>query len=298
LITAFSPGQITGFFSTHSVKDPLLTGSIGAGICIQKGVKTTVNISPSQKFQLNIFINKFPCHNAKVSNSVVQQLIGRSDKKFSLTINHYLDIPIKCGYGSSGAAALSLSYALNEALNLGLSKTEAAQVAHIAEVRCKTGLGTVLGAYHGGLQIRLQPGAPGIGKTSQIPINDKKIVATFTLGQLSTTNLLLNSSLIKSINNTGDKYLIQLLNKPNYEYFLHLSRQFALMINFFPLDFFNFMKLANRFDMICSMNLFGNSLFSILSANELTEFYNLFLKSKLYGHIFFSNINYSGAKIV
>ena len=108
----------------------------------------------------------------------------------------------------------------------------------------------------------------------------------------------MNSSLIKSINNNGGKFLIQLLNKPNYEYFLHLSRQFALMIKFFPLDFFNFMKLANRFDMICSMNLFGNSLFSILRANELTEFYNLFLKSKLYGHVFFSNINYSGAKIV
>ena len=58
------------------------------------------------------------------------------------------------------------------------------------------------------------------------------------------------------------------------------------------------MKLADRFDMTCSMNLFGNSLFSILNINETQEFYNLFLKSNIPGYILFSPINHSGAKLI
>lgn len=298
MITAFSPGQITGFFATHIEKDPLLTGSIGAGICLQKGVKTTVEILPSTKFKLKIYINGISSHNALVSNSVVNQMIDTSNHKFELVIKHHLDIPIQRGYGSSGASALSLSYALNEALKLGLNDIQAAQIAHIAEIKCKTGLGTVLGTYHGGAQIRFQPGAPGIGKVFQIPITQKKIIATFTLGNLSTSTILNNSNIIKLINKNGNEFLNQLLHKPTNENFLKLSRRFSLLINFFPLEFYKFMKFADRFGMICSMNLFGNSLFSILRTNEINEFYNLFLKSNLRGNIFFSSINHSGAYII
>ena len=52
--------------------------------------------------------------------------------------------------GCSAAVALSLSIALNDALECELSKIEVAQIAHNVEIECKTGLGDVLAAYHGG----------------------------------------------------------------------------------------------------------------------------------------------------
>ena len=197
MITAFSPGYITGFFEANYSKNQLLTGSTGAGICLEKGVTPTVDVIPSTKFRLKIFINGILYPNALVSRSVVNQMINKSDCQQELIINHFLNVPILCGYGSSGSSALSLSYALNESLNLGFTKIEAAQKAHVAEIKCKTGLGTVLGTYYGGAQIRSHPGAPGIGKISPIPITNKNTIASFTLGHLPTSNILNNSKLIK-----------------------------------------------------------------------------------------------------
>ena len=298
LVTSFSPGYITGFFKVNHSKNQLLTGSTGAGVCLEKGVKTTVDVLPSKKFKLKININGIPYPDAIVSKSVVDQMINKSNCQHEIVINHFVNIPILSGYGSSGSSALSLSYALNELLGLGFTKIEAAQKAHIAEIQCKTGLGTVLGTYYGGVQIRSHPGAPGIGKVTKIPISNNKVVVSFTSGSLSTSNILNNQKLIKLINTVGKTSLKHLTRDPSSDKFLELSRNFSLQINFFPFAFYKFMKLADRFDMTCSMNLFGNSLFSILNINETQEFYNLFLKSKIPGYILFSPINHSGAKLI
>ena len=159
-------------------------------------------------------------------------------------------------------------------------------------------MGTVLGTYYGGAQIRSHPGAPGIGKVSPILITNNNTIASFTLGHLPTSNILNNSKLIKLINIFGRQSLKQLINNPSSDEFLKLSRKFSLQINFFPSELFEFMKLADRFDMICSMNLFGNTIFSILKNNEINEFYRLFLKNNISGCLLFSSINHSGAKII
>ena len=100
------------------------------------------------------------------------------------------------------------------------------------------------------------------------------------------------------INTAGKTSLKHLTRDPSSDKFLESSRNFSLQINFFPFAFYKFMKLADRFDMTCSMNLFGNSLFSILNINETQEFYNLFLKYNIPGYILFSSINHSGAKLI
>ena len=58
------------------------------------------------------------------------------------------------------------------------------------------------------------------------------------------------------------------------------------------------MKLADRYDIVCSMNMFGNSIFSIIKSNEKVEFYNLFRKSNIKGKLIFSNIDNIGARLL
>ncbi len=62
-----------------------------------------------------------------------------------------------------------MAFALNKALETNLSRTKIGQIAHNAEIHCKTGLGTVLSSYHGGFEIRTKHGAPGIGSLQKIP---------------------------------------------------------------------------------------------------------------------------------
>jgi mevalonate kinase len=59
-------------------------------------------------------------------------------ENFEVTVDHHLEVPIGAGFGTSGAAALSLALALNNIFGLGMSKAEAAQIAHVAEIKCKT----------------------------------------------------------------------------------------------------------------------------------------------------------------
>lgn len=297
MISAFSPGQITGFFKSHYSNDLLFSGSTGAGVCITHGVKTSVTLKPSQKTKFKIKINNKSTNDALVSQFVAKTITSKLDQNYDIYIQHYSDLPIGCGYGSSGSAALSLAYALNEALSLDMSPEKAAQIAHTAEIKCRTGLGTVLSLYHGGAQLRLAPGAPGIGKVLKFN-SSNRVIATFTLGNLSTKYILSNPSVHFYINDIGQTLLQEFTDNPSADFFLTLSRNFTLAMNFFPYQLYQFMKLAARYDITCSMNMFGHSIFSLIKSNEKTEFYNLFRKSKLKGKLFFSNIDNIGARLL
>ncbi len=48
---------------------------------------------------------------------------------------------------------------------------QAAQIAHSADIICKTGLGTVISEFTGGFEIRTSFGGPGIGKILKMPIS-------------------------------------------------------------------------------------------------------------------------------
>ena len=89
---------------------------------------------------------------------------------WNVDISHASKFPMGRGYGTSGAGALGLSLALNEVMGLSLADIEAAQIAHLSEIACKTGLGTVLSAFSGGMTLRTKPGAPGVGRTFDIPV--------------------------------------------------------------------------------------------------------------------------------
>ncbi len=67
---------------------------------------------------------------------------------------------------------LSLSYALNDALNIGLGRNQTAQIAHHGDIACKTGLGTVIAESVGGFEMRTSIGAPGIGTLEKIDLRD------------------------------------------------------------------------------------------------------------------------------
>jgi len=142
---AFSPGHITGLFQIcDDAEEPLLKGSRGAGVSITRGVITKVRIERAPETSFEIRINGNGLKSAKVSECVINALLPIAGGNYKILVNHDINVPIGSGFGSSGAGALSLALALNEAFRLGLSRVEAAQVAHIAEVRCKTGLGTVI----------------------------------------------------------------------------------------------------------------------------------------------------------
>ena len=223
---AFSPGHITGFFEIPhgSYSHFLQKGSKGAGFSIDRGIATTAYVYENAKTDYRISINGIQTENAEVSSWVVEEYLKLANRPYFVNVDHDIGIPVGFGLGSSGAAALSLSYALNEALDIGLSRTGAAQIAHHAEIACKTGLGTVIAEFVGGFEIRTGAGAPGIGSLTKIDLENYKAVV-LCLAPISTKSFL--TSRMDEINGLGGMMLSKLSVSRSVDNFLAMSREFA-----------------------------------------------------------------------
>ncbi|HMK33192.1 MAG TPA: GHMP kinase, partial [Nitrosopumilaceae archaeon] len=218
--SAFCPGHITGFFKAEIEENrPEFQGSIGAGFCIKKGVTTRVKILSSEKAGFKIKVRGYQSDNTQVSEFVIGEFFKIVKENYFVEVEHHIEIPVGYGLGSSGAVALSLAFALNKALNTNLSRTQVGQIAHRAEIFCKTGLGTVLSSYHGGFEIRTKQGAPGIGSLRKIRNDSSSIVICFS--PISTKNIIKND--LPKINGLGGKMVDKLIKSRDYREFLDMS---------------------------------------------------------------------------
>ncbi|HDN65856.1 MAG TPA: pantothenate kinase, partial [Methanosarcinales archaeon] len=209
-IAAFAPAHITGFFVICPHENPALAGSLGCGITLEAGVTTRVDVSGSDGSDGS------PC---PTIGSVVSRLTRR---RCSVRITS--DIPIGAGFGASGAGALGVALALNHALSLDLTANQLTEIAHIAEVENRTGLGDVVAQSLGGVVIRRTPGASA--RLDRID-TDAKDVFWVVFDKMPTKEILNDVSAVDRINPAGMESLRELLKMPTVENFMIQSRRFA-----------------------------------------------------------------------
>jgi len=302
LTLAFSPGHITGFFQICDQQDNVLKkGSRGAGVSITKGVKTELSIEPSQeKGTHTIFINNETHTDALVSEKVIDFFFSRTGIKnnFQITVKHYLEIPIGAGLGTSGAGALSLAYALNSAFHQPLTDDEAGQLAHIAEIVCSTGLGTVIAESKGGMEVRTTPGAPGIGQIETISINPRARVLCLIFGPLLTKKVLRNKETRENINKMGDKLVDKFIKAPSLTNFMQYSRRFAEETGLVSRRTKEVFKMLDKLNILCSMPIFGEGVFIIIDKEKYPAIIDLFSKYKDNSQLVLSNIDFQGGRLL
>ena len=296
---AYSPGHITGVVQPYEyLDDPINSGSKGIGFSIHKGVTTKVNITPSRINEIRIEINGERVSNAPISEYVTKSFISNISRNLKISIKHLVDIPIGSGFGTSGAAALSLAYALNQVLGLGLSTIESAKVAHVAEVVCKTGLGTVLAEMHGGFEVRVKQGAPGIGKIIEIPIDGDYVMVALELGTKSTEQMLRELMRKNKTSQLGEQFVNLFLADRSIQNFLNLSKKFSQLMDISH-KLKNASKDAEARGFVCGIALFGDTLFSLVRPNEVNELKNIFSKYRIRNErIIVSQIEKRGARLL
>jgi pantoate kinase len=298
---AFAPCHITGLFQIFDESaDALCVGSKGAGVSLILGAKTTVKIKEAQSYCLRISINDHAANSAAVSRNVVNAFLSRmsTKTKFEITVGHRIPVPIGAGFGTSGAAALSLALTLNEALGLGMSTIEAAQIAHIAEVDCKTGLGTVTAETFGGLEIRVKPGAPGIGELKCLSVPENAVVACHVFGPLSTRKSLTNAETRTRINRFGNKLVNELVEAPTITNFVKLSRRFAEHVGLISQNVRSVLTAADKAGVVCSMPMFGDAVFTITDEKNVEEIAQIFHEYGPGGQTIVSKIDQEGARLL
>ena len=295
MATAFCPAHITGFFKAELDKeDSKQLGSLGAGFSIQKGVKTTVTVRERTKHDISDFaikVNGFESGDMRVSELVLSKF---SVKGKFIDVTHDIDVPVGYGFGCSAAVALSLSIALNDALDCKLTKIQVAQIAHDIEIECRTGLGDVLASYHGGFEVRVKPGAPGIGQVKKINSKEKRDVIIICFNPISTKKFLKEK--ISSINGLGGKMVKKLVESNDTEEFQDMSVKFAKYVNVVTPKMNQVINLLHKNGIKCGVALFGETVFSLVTKdekNKVKEILNQFND----GLIITSKIDNFGARL-
>lgn len=220
MISVFVPSHITGFFSIFDNENPLLKGSLGAGVLLDKGVITEIGRNADESFSIMINGKKDEYNEVIILKTIefMDKELNNDKIQFDLDnilINQTIQVPIGCGFGSSAASAIGTAICINEYFELGLSIEECGKYAHLAEVSLGTGLGDVIAELSKGIVLRTKVGAPGFGEVKSIvphektgfgvfePLKSDFYVITKTLGEISTASIIEDPKHKKLITQVG-----------------------------------------------------------------------------------------------
>jgi len=268
--SAYAPGHLTGFFQIcDEPDDPLLKGSRGSGVSITQGTHTDVKVSPADENSYRIYFNEEPIDGALVSENVLRKMLDKADQPYDVEIRHIIETPLGAGFGSSGGGAISLALALNEALGTGLSYIDAARVAHITEIECKTGLGTVFAATVGGFGVLVKPGGPGIGESIKYDRSDELSVAYLHFGPMATSGALSDPIIRRRINELGGSYVDRIWEDFRPDLFMELSRSFTDHVGITTPRLRRVLDGATEAGVPCTMAMFGEVAFSVVERGEV-----------------------------
>lgn len=289
---AFCPAHITGFFKAEvEEKSPELKGSLGAGFSIKEGVTTQVRITSSEKPGFNIKVTGYQADNTQVSEFVINEFFKLVGNNFFVDVEHHIAVPVGYGLGSSGAVALSLALALNKALETNLTRTQVGQIAHNAEIYCKTGLGTVISSYYGGFEIRTKHGAPGIGSIKKIYNDASAIVICFS--PISTKDFIKNQ--LPRVNGLGGKMVDKLLQSRDYLEFLDMSLEFAKYVGVITPKMNAVISDLQNNGIKSGVAMFGETVFTLIPKSKEDKVMDILKKYD--GIIIKSGIDKSGARV-
>ena len=276
----FAPSHITGFFEVVNHHNPLIRGSRGAGVTLEQGVVTQVDINEGNG-EIIIQINgKSNSQKYPPEMSVSYKTLDLLRKQFyeeiewnnlEIIIRHKTSVPMEAGFGVSAGLALGTSLGLSKILKLPLTFNQAAAAAHQAEVELKTGLGDVMGAVTGGFPIRIEPGAPGFGKADEIfneggSGNGSKgdlFVISKSMGVIETSSILKDHAMTQKVNNVASDMLQKLISNPQITYFMDLSLKFAQETGLIDPEIMEIVNVMRDETMGASMAMLGKTAFAI-----------------------------------
>lgn len=263
--SVFVPSHITGFFEILDNDNPLKKGSRGAGVVMDKGVITKIKITDGEGARIKID-GKIDPRNASITEKtleIMKKNFNLENKK--IKIEHDVQVPIGAGFGTSAAFALGTSVGISKILELPLTFNKAAQIAHLAEVEMKSGLGDVIGEISGGIVLRTKEGAPEIGTTDKIVLNDSEdlFVISKTFGEINTADIIEDPGHKKRINEMGRNLLQELLKDPKPQKFMELSRKFAENTGLMSSEVKETVEIFESETIGASMAMLGNTAFAI-----------------------------------
>jgi len=305
-VRAFCPAGISSFFEICDrtsdgklIADPEQIGARGGGFSPDKGVSTEVTVAEAEEKQVQVFINGESCPEAETTKSVVEMLTAKVSEKYAVTVIHNVDVPIGAGFGSSAAGALGTALALSKALGINLTYNQLGRIAHVAEVKSRTGLGTVGPLLFGGCGLTIEPGAPGIARLDRIPVSPDYRLVVGTFRPCPTKEMLSSPEKREIINKWGRKTLKKILAEPSLENFMGACKEFALGTGFATSRVQKLMEQSEKVGAIgAAQNMLGEAVHALVSVDSVAAVHETFKKLLPKEKILIANIDFQGARLI
>ena len=303
---AFSPAGISSFFEIcdtlpdgKAILNLERVGARGGGFAFKKGVLTQVSVKETEKNSTEVFINERLAPEAETTKTVVQMILENVNEKYAVEVRHKVDVPIGAGFGSSAGGALTTALALAKALDLKMTYNELGRIAHVAEVKCKTGLGTVGPLMIGGCVLTVEPGSPGAAIIDRIPISEDYAVVAGVFGPIPTREILSSQEKRLAVNNWGRKTLEKILAKPSIENFLAYCREFAEKTGFMTPRVKRLMELADEAGAIgAAQNMVGEAVHAVTTLENAERVVQAFKTVLPQENILVAGVDLQGARLI
>ena len=278
-VTACCPGHLSGYFRPVTGTDYRRTGSIGAGIVIEEGVRVRATPSP---------VPGVIARRIGKDGTVIEELRDSPPLAYvagrlraGVLLETVCTLPIGAGFGLSAAALMAAVAATNELFGLGMSPGACAELAHEAEIVHRTGLGDVAACQGGGRDYRLGPGiAAEIHRFSDL---DAPISAV-TFGPLPSPLVLGSADALARV---SAAYPGEYPGTPDA--FFRLSRSFAEMSGLLTDELRELLRECEKHRIMASMTMLGNGVFA--AGEDAGDF----LSS--YGSVFELHVARAGVRI-
>ena len=302
---AFAPGGISSFFEIcDRTKNDLpidkleFVGARGGGFGTKMGVLSEVIVSESDENCIEVMINE-TASKARTTRTTVEMLLEKTSGCYDVLVKHRVDIPIGSGFGSSAAGSLSAALALSKALNLPLTYNQIGRVAHVAEIRCKTGLGTVGPLMIGGCVLSVEPGAPGISVIDRIPIQEDFMIVAGVFGPTPTHEILSSTEKREKINFWGRKTFNRILQRPSVENFLDSCLTFAEKAGFMTPRVEQLVNLAKDVGVVgVAQNMVGEAVHALVFREKAAVLAEAFKEVLPEENVLVSEIDFRGARLI
>ncbi len=305
---AFAPAGISSFFEIcdqtsngRALANPEYAGSRGGGFGLQKGILTEVCVSKAKQkvSNINVFINGRFAPEAETTKTTLRMLIANTKEAYDITVSHKIEVPIGAGFGTSAGGSLTAGLAGASALGLPVTYNQIGKIAHIAEIQCQTGLGTVNPLTIGGCVLVLEPGAPGIGIIDRIPISPDYVVVAGIFGPTPTKQVLASAEKRREVNRFGRKTLECILDEPSLQNFLSCCWNFAEKAGFATERIRTLVKLAKKAGAEgAAQNMVGEAIHAVVLKENAPDVAEAFKQELPQDSIIVSEIDFQGARLV
>jgi pantoate kinase len=303
---AFSPAGISSFFQIcdtrpngKPIADLEKVGARGGGFGLTKGVFTEVEIKEAKTKNVKVFINQKEEPEANTTRTVADMILERIDRPYSVEVRHHIKVPIGAGFGTSAGGAVGTALALGNVLGLNLTYHEIGRIAHIAEVKCKTGLGTVSGIMHGGCILVLEPGAPNCGTVDRIPISSDYYIVSGVFAPRLTSEFLQLTKKRALINRIGQETLDRILAEPSLNNFMLSCKQFAMKTDLATPQVKRLMAEAEEAGAVgAAQNMLGEAVHALVKKDKVKNVENVLERVLPKEKIIVSEVSLQGAHLM